>query len=142
MPRGLNAESPRGWGRRGGGCWVAVGPSAAVCGEHRGSDGGPRRRLGSDSAALQLEETLQLRTESRQGSLRGDSLRGDSLRGTSICSAMVSSAFGLQNGPAVSPCQSLPAAGRLAAGARRPRVWGGSRGTEHRGVCGVGDAVG
>ncbi|XP_016160534.1 PREDICTED: nectin-4 [Ficedula albicollis] len=45
-----------------------------------------------------LEETLQLRTESRQGSirgdslrgdsLRGDSLRGDSLRGTSICSAM------------------------------------------------------
>ncbi|RMB93949.1 hypothetical protein DUI87_29685 [Hirundo rustica rustica] len=46
----------------------------------------------------QLEETLQLRTESRQGSLRGDSLRGDSLRGdslrgdslrgTSICSAM------------------------------------------------------
>ncbi|XP_061300222.1 nectin-4-like [Pezoporus flaviventris] len=32
---------------------------------------------------LQLEETLQLRAESRQGSLRGDSLRG-----TSICSAM------------------------------------------------------
>nr|XP_021401749.1 nectin-4 [Lonchura striata domestica] len=47
---------------------------------------------GSDPRA-QLEETLQLRTESRQGSLRGDSLRGDSLRGdslrgTSICSAM------------------------------------------------------
>ncbi|RMB88264.1 hypothetical protein DUI87_35376 [Hirundo rustica rustica] len=52
---------------------------------------------------VRLEETLQLRTESRQGSLRGDSLRGDSLRGdslrgdslrgdslrgTSICSAM------------------------------------------------------
>ncbi|KAJ7428573.1 hypothetical protein BTVI_00251 [Pitangus sulphuratus] len=36
---------------------------------------------------------MQLRAESRQGSLRGDSLRGDSLRGdslrgTSICSAM------------------------------------------------------
>ncbi|NXX35472.1 NECT4 protein, partial [Nicator chloris] len=47
---------------------------------------------GSDPRA-QLEETLQLRTESRQGSLRGDSLRGGSLRGgslrgTSICSAM------------------------------------------------------
>ncbi|XP_069734523.1 nectin-4 [Phaenicophaeus curvirostris] len=49
------------------------------------------RRLHSSHSAdtrTQLEETLQLRTESRQGSLRGDSLRGDSLRGTSICSAM------------------------------------------------------
>ncbi|NXS83557.1 NECT4 protein, partial [Erpornis zantholeuca] len=52
----------------------------------------------SEKYLSQLEETLQLRTESRQGSLRGDSLRGDSLRGdslrgdslrgTSICSAM------------------------------------------------------
>lgn len=56
-----------------------------------GVHGGPWEPPGSDSASLQLEETLQLRTESRQGSLRGDSLRGDSLRGTSICSAMVSS---------------------------------------------------
>ncbi|NXN12702.1 NECT4 protein, partial [Indicator maculatus] len=50
------------------------------------------RRLHSSHSAdarAQLEETLQLRAESRQGSLRGDSLRGDSLRGTSICSAMV-----------------------------------------------------
>ncbi|CAN8206837.1 unnamed protein product [Coccothraustes coccothraustes] len=59
------------------------------------------RRLHSSHSSdprAQLEETLQLRTESRQGSLRGDSLRGDSLRGdslrgdslrgTSICSAM------------------------------------------------------
>ncbi|XP_064331114.1 nectin-4 [Phalacrocorax carbo] len=49
------------------------------------------RRLHSSHSTdtrTQLEETLQLRTESRQGSLRGDSLRGDSLRGTSICSAM------------------------------------------------------
>uniref|UniRef100_A0A8C3MHQ5 Nectin-4 n=1 Tax=Geospiza parvula TaxID=87175 RepID=A0A8C3MHQ5_GEOPR len=45
------------------------------------------RRLHSSHSSdprAQLEETLQLRTESRQGSLRGDSLRGDSL----ICSAM------------------------------------------------------
>ncbi|KAM9251841.1 nectin-4 [Cariama cristata] len=49
------------------------------------------RRLHSSHSTdtrTQLEETLQLRAESRQGSLRGDSLRGDSLRGTSICSAM------------------------------------------------------
>ncbi|XP_065520539.1 nectin-4 isoform X3 [Lathamus discolor] len=49
------------------------------------------RRLHSSHSTdtrAQLEETLQLRAESRQGSLRGDSLRGDSLRGTSICSAM------------------------------------------------------
>ncbi|NXW25751.1 NECT4 protein, partial [Circaetus pectoralis] len=44
------------------------------------------RRLHSSHSTdtrTQLEETLQLRAESRQGSLRGDSLRG-----TSICSAM------------------------------------------------------
>uniref|UniRef100_A0A8C3LB33 Nectin-4 n=1 Tax=Chrysolophus pictus TaxID=9089 RepID=A0A8C3LB33_CHRPC len=60
------------------------------------------RRLHSSHSTdtrTQLEETLQLRTESRQGSLRGDSLRGDSLRGdslrgTSICSAMSEEAEG------------------------------------------------
>ncbi|XP_046759823.1 nectin-4 isoform X1 [Gallus gallus] len=65
------------------------------------------RRLHSSHSTdtrTQMEETLQLRTESRQGSLRGDSLRGDSLRGdslrgdslrgTSICSAMSEEAEG------------------------------------------------
>ncbi|KAI6061075.1 Nectin-4 [Aix galericulata] len=55
------------------------------------------RRLHSSHSTdtrTQLEETLQLRAESRQGSLRGDSLRGDSLRGTSICSAMSEEAEG------------------------------------------------
>lgn len=119
----------------------------------------------SDSVALQLEETLQLRTESRQGSLRGDSLRGDSLRGdslrgTSICSAMVSSAFGVRNTPGVSVpparvqcphtaptatllhtwclCRSLPGVCALHACVPHPRALGCSRGTEYWGVHGDG----
>ncbi|XP_068778211.1 nectin-4 [Struthio camelus] len=55
------------------------------------------RRLHSSHSTdtrTQLEETLHLRAESRQGSLRGDSLRGESLRGTSICSAMSEEAEG------------------------------------------------
>nr|XP_009666371.1 PREDICTED: nectin-4 [Struthio camelus australis] len=48
----------------------------------------------STDTRTQLEETLHLRAESRQGSLRGGSLRGESLRGTSICSAMSEEAEG------------------------------------------------
>lgn len=99
--RGAQEEPGRGGSGRG--CWVGMPRMLA----------GPwgAQELGCGLLGLmglfQLEETLQLRAESRQGSLRGDSLRGDSLRGTSICSAMVRVAAGqgarLSPTPAPSP---------------------------------------
>uniref|UniRef100_A0A8B9IAG9 Nectin-4 n=1 Tax=Anser brachyrhynchus TaxID=132585 RepID=A0A8B9IAG9_9AVES len=83
------------------GVWVRGAPCVAVVVGgagwgvgHGGPEGGPVLCPGVPHVVLQLEETLHLRAESRQGSLRGDSLRGDSLRGTSICSAMSEEAEG------------------------------------------------
>uniref|UniRef100_A0A8B9EHN1 Nectin-4 n=1 Tax=Anser cygnoides TaxID=8845 RepID=A0A8B9EHN1_ANSCY len=63
------------------GVWVRGAPCVAVVVGgagwgvgHRGPEGGPVLCPGVPHVVLQLEETLHLRAESRQGSLRGDSL--------------------------------------------------------------------
>jgi len=118
------AGCPRGWAV---GCWVLGSQGGAGLWGAGGAGWGVPRAgpwVRGLTGLFQLEETLQLRAESRQGSLRGDSLRGDSLRGdslrgTSICSAMVRAGGAPGGGgPLSAPTRTRPRA--AAAGAWPP----------------------